>query len=205
MAITTLENIPTITELYKRGQLTAAASSPSPPSQSFNDRVSVYRGDITKLEVGAIVNAANGRLLGGGGVDYAIHRAAGPQLVRECATLDGCETGSAKITKGYDLPAERVIHAVGPIYKAAKAEEAEAALAGCYQKSLELAAEHGCGSVAFSSISTGIYGYPSLDASRVAAKTTRKFLEGPDGDKLTRVIFVTFETKDVEAYGETLP
>ncbi|CAI4213144.1 unnamed protein product [Parascedosporium putredinis] len=137
---------------------------PVPPSQSFNDRVSVYRGDITKLEVGAIVNAANGRLLGG-----------------------------------------RRSYTPWAVYKAAKAEEAKAALAGCYQKSLELAAEHGCGSVAFSSISTGIYGYPSLDASRVAAETTRKFLEGPDGDKLTRVIFVTFETKDVEAYGETLP
>ncbi|PKS05989.1 hypothetical protein jhhlp_007822 [Lomentospora prolificans] len=200
-----LKDIPTLTQLYKLEELRPAAKALRTASSSINDRVSVYRGDITKLEVGAIVNAANTSLLGGGGVDGAIHRAAGPELVRECYTLNGCDTGSAKITKGYRLPAERVIHAVGPVYRQLGADGAKAALSGCYQKSLELAVENNCGSIAFSAISTGIYGYPSNDAAQVAAETTRNFLDGPDGEKLSRVIFVTFEMKDVVAYNNILP
>jgi O-acetyl-ADP-ribose deacetylase (regulator of RNase III) len=205
MSAVALNEIPTLTQLYQRGDLTPVANPLRPASPNFNDRVSVYRGDITRLHVGAIVNAANESLLGGGGVDGAIHRAAGPELVNECYTLDGCDTGDAKITKGYQLPADRVIHAVGPVYRQLGRERAEAALRGCYRRSLELAVENDCRSVAFSAISTGIYGYPSLDAARVACETTREFLEGKDGESLRRVIFVTFETKDVVAYKEAVP
>ena len=157
------------------------------------------------MEVDAIVNAANNSLLGGGGVDGAIHRAAGPELLDECRTLDGCDTGSAKITDAYELPCKKVIHAVGPVYSSRHKEECEEDLAGCYTTSLRLAVANSCKSIAFSALSTGIYGYPSNSAAPVAIKAVKDFLESEDGDKLEKVVFTTFVQKDVDAYNRWLP
>lgn len=200
--------IPTLSLLYRLKKLVPAESDPethAKPSQSFNDRVGLIRGDITKLKVDAIVNAANESLLGGGGVDGAIHSAAGPGLLKECRTLKGCETGSAKITGAYDLPCKKVIHAVGPVYNRNFIDESAQDLASCYTTSLKLAVENDCKSIAFSALSTGIYGYPSNDAAPVAMGAVKKFLEGEDGDKLEKVVFTTFVMKDVDAYNHWLP
>lgn len=209
MATVTVGEIPTISLLYRLKKLTAATfeteSEIPKPSQSFNDRIGVFTGDITKLEVGAIVNAANRSLLGGGGVDGAIHRAAGDGLYKECRKLDGCATGSAKITNAYKLPCEKVIHAVGPIFESEYEEDCAELLAGCYTTSLQLAVANGCKSIAFSTLSTGIYGYPSGRAAPVAIKAMKDFLDGEDGDKLELVIFCTFVQKDVDAYSHWLP
>lgn len=139
------------------------------------ERLKVIQTDITTLEVDAIVNAANSTLLGGGGVDGAIHRAAGSQLREECRTLGGCKTGEAKITKGHKLPAQHVIHTVGPVYH--RDPQPEVLLANAYRSSLRLATEHQLKSVAFPSISTGVYGYPIEDATRIAVDTIQKHLE----------------------------
>lgn len=151
--------------------------------------VEIVIADITTLEVDAVVNAANRTLLGGGGVDGAIHRAAGPELREECASLGGCETGGAKITRGYGLPAAHVIHAVGPIWHGGVSGE-EAALANCYAASLKLAAEAGLKSIAFSSIATGVYGFPPDRAAEIAVATTLGRLG--EAGSLERVVFCCF-------------
>ncbi|ORX99963.1 hypothetical protein BCR34DRAFT_606447 [Clohesyomyces aquaticus] len=205
-----LSEIPSLTLLYKLNKLIPAENvDPSTlptPSAAFNDKISVVRKDITTLAVDSIVNAANNSLLGGGGVDGAIHRAAGPDLYDECETLDGCETGSAKITDGYELPAKKVIHAVGPVYWITKREGRHTELlSGCYRKSLELAVENGLTSIAFSALSTGVYGYPSGEASETALRTVREFMEEGNADSLERIVFCNFMVKDEDAYFENIP
>ncbi|MFA5164738.1 MAG: O-acetyl-ADP-ribose deacetylase [Candidatus Omnitrophota bacterium] len=153
-------------------------------------RIEIVQGDITALAVDAIVNAANKSLLGGGGVDGAIHRAAGPRLLAECATLGGCETGGAKITKGYNLPAKYVIHTVGPVWRDGKHGEPEL-LASCYRNSLELAKKYGLKSIAFPSISTGAYRFPKELAAPIAMKAAQEFIEKNPG-ALDRIVFVEF-------------
>ena len=161
------------------------------------DRIEITRGDITQQQVDAIVNAANSSLLGGGGVDGAIHRAAGPELLAECRTLGGCATGNAKMTRGYRLPARHVIHTVGPVWQGGGAGEAEK-LASCYRRSLELAHAAGLRTVAFPSISTGVYGYPVERAARVALVAVRTFLA--EHALPERVTMVCFTDGDVAAY-----
>ncbi len=162
--------------------------------------IELLQTDITTLEVDAIVNAANTSLLGGGGVDGAIHRAAGPKLLDECRTLDGCPTGQAKITAGYKLPASYVIHTVGPVYHA-KAQDAEL-LASCYSNSLALAGQHELKSIAFPAISTGVYGYPLEKATPIALETTLKELL--KHSSIDRVVFALFSAKALSVYTKTL-
>ncbi|EDU48172.1 MACRO domain containing protein 1 [Pyrenophora tritici-repentis] len=207
MTSISLDEMPTLTLLYKLKKIKVPDAKASyEPSAALNDKISVIRQDITTLAVDAIVNAANNSLLGGGGVDGAIHRAAGPKLVEECETLDGCDTGSAKITDGYELPSKKVIHSVGPIYWKEGASRSAELLSGCYRTSLELAVDNECRSIAFSALSTGVYGYPSGEASLVALETVRKFLqEEGKAEKLDRVIFCNFLPKDEDAYFKNIP
>ena len=160
------------------------------------DKLEVMQGDITQLAVDAIVNAANTSLLGGGGVDGAIHRAAGKELLAECRTLGGCPTGEARITGGYNLPARRVIHTVGPVYSGKPKDET--LLTGCYQNSLQLAVDNDLESIAFPAISCGVYGYPIEKACKIAVNTSCAFLKS--NPTITRVIFMLFSPADLEVY-----
>ncbi|RDA92148.1 hypothetical protein CP533_5574 [Ophiocordyceps camponoti-saundersi (nom. inval.)] len=202
--IRSIQDIPTLTQLYASSKLIPQASPSRQPSAAINSRVSVTSGDITKLRLDAIVNAANSSLLGGGGVDGAIHRAAGPELVKECSLVGGCPTGQARITAGYELPAKHVIHTVGPVYSHSNPHESQRLLRDCYRESLELAAKSGVRTLAFSCISTGVYGYPSRDAAQIACETARDFLD-KDVGAIQRLVFVTFEEKDKNAYQTALP
>ena len=165
------------------------------------NRIEIVAADITTLAVDAIVNAANTSLLGGGGVDGAIHRAAGPELLAECRTLGGCETGRAKITRGYRLPARWVIHAVGPVWRDGSHGEPEL-LASAYRESLRLAAEHDARTVAFPAISCGVYGYPVDKAAAIAVSGVRRFLDADE--RIERVTLTCFGTAVLQAYRRAL-
>jgi O-acetyl-ADP-ribose deacetylase (regulator of RNase III) len=167
----------------------------------MKEKIEIIQADITTLEIEAIVNAANTKLLGGGGVDGAIHRAAGPELLEECRQLHGCATGEAKITDGYRLPAGKVIHTVGPVWHGGDRGEPEL-LANCYRNSLKLAAAANLTSVAFPSISTGVYRYPLEQACRIALTETLQFLQLPSS--IVKVVFCCFSEQDVAAYREAL-
>lgn len=158
--------------------------------------VKIHKGDITRLNTDAIVNAANSSLLGGGGVDGAIHRAAGPDLLKECRTLGGCPTGEAKMTKGYRLPARFVIHTVGPVWYGGERKEKEL-LARCYRNSVRLAVAHGLRSIAFPAISTGVYGFPFGEASKIALRTLKSL---PEISSLDQVVFVLHSEEDYKVF-----
>ena len=164
------------------------------------DKIEIQQGDITRLKVDAIVNAANTSLLGGGGVDGAIHRAAGPRLVAECQTLGGCPTGEARMTSGYNLPAKYIIHTVGPIYRG-RLQDAEK-LAACYHNSLQLAVENRIQTIAFPAISCGAYGYPIKDASCIALQSAIDFLR--QHNTLKRIVFICFSESDRQVYASVL-
>jgi O-acetyl-ADP-ribose deacetylase (regulator of RNase III) len=165
------------------------------------NRIELFKGDITSLKVDAIVNAANSALLGGGGVDGAIHRAAGKELLAECRNLNGCETGDAKITKAYNLPVKFVIHTVGPVWHGGRSGEPEK-LASCYRRSLEVAIENGVKTIAFPNISTGVYGYPKIEAAEIAVKAVLSFLNSHN--ELELVIFCVFDDENFMIYRNLL-
>jgi len=214
-----LASLPSLTSLYASKSLLPPTSIPAKlqPSKEFNDRVHLWQGDITKLEVTAIVNAANKSLLGGGGVDGAIHSAAGPSLKSYCRTLNGVETGQAKISPGFGLPSSFVIHTAGPIYESYENKgECKTLLEGCYKSALKCAVDddeksgkdggEGVESIAFCGISTGIYGYPIEPATHVALGTVRDFLENdPNQSKVRHIIFTCFPDRDMRCYEKLLP
>jgi len=203
-----LSEIPTLSLLYKLHRLSPSDTPRKDAKSFYNDKISLIRHDITALGTDAIVNAANESLLGGGGVDGAIHRAAGPDLLEECRTLHGCDTGDAKITKAYCLPCEKVIHAVGPVYASAKRKGLHSRLlSSCYTRSLDLAVGNECTSIAFSALSTGVYGYPSYEAAETAIAAVKGWLEADEerAERIERVVFCSFLQKDERAYEELIP
>jgi len=200
-----LRDIRTIGELYKRSILKAPEKLRYKANSSHLDRISLFQGDITKLELDAIVNAANKSLLGGGGVDGAIHFAAGRKLLEECRGLNGCLTGESKITRGYNLPSHHVIHTVGPVYSSSEVETKARQLASCYNTCLHLAVENSLRHIAFPSVSTGVYGYPVEDATHIALDEVRCFYDSEIGSKLDRVVFVVWSDKDKRVYEELIP
>ncbi|KAJ6494692.1 hypothetical protein C8R47DRAFT_1116813 [Mycena vitilis] len=199
-----LADIKTIGQLFQTGVLKAAAKNRYKANAEFLTRVSLFQGDITVMEVDSIVNAANRSLLGGGGVDGAIHAAAGRKLLEECRTLGGCETGDSKITAAYKLPSKTIIHTVGPVYSRSDVETRAQQLESCYRTSLSLAVDRNLKHIAFPSISTGIYGYPIEDATHIALDVVRRFCDS-DGSKLDRIIFVVWSNKDKEVYETLIP
>jgi len=203
--IVRLAEIKTVRQLFQAEVIKDAAKHRYKANADFLDRVSLFQGDITLMEVDSIVNAANKSLLGGGGVDGAIHSAAGNKLYKECKTLGGCETGDAKITSAYRLPSKHIIHTVGPIYSRSDVETRAQQLDSCYKTSLNLAVEHNLKHIAFPSISTGIYGYPIQDATHIALDVVRRFCESDVGSKLDRIIFVVWSNKDKEVYETLIP
>ncbi|KAM0348614.1 hypothetical protein ACHAPU_004049 [Fusarium lateritium] len=210
MATRGVAEIPSLTQLYRNSEsalsqaaLASKKQSDYTASDSINERVGLVRGDITKLRLDAIVNAANSSLQGGLGVDGAIHAAAGRELVRESQPMAPLGTGEAVITKGYNLPAKHVIHTVGPIYNSDPSPRKS--LANCYRESLRVAVQNDLKTVAFSAISTGVYRFPNSSAAKIACKTVREFLDSEEGSNLIRVVFVTFVPPDVDAYNEMIP
>ncbi|XP_018350994.1 PREDICTED: macro domain-containing protein CT2219-like [Trachymyrmex septentrionalis] len=197
--VTTLDQICTWSEYWDKNKsnITKTVEKAEKVDETLAKKVCMWQGDITSLEIDAIVNAANSSLLGGGGVDGAIHRAAGPYLRKECATLKGCKVGEAKITGGYELPAKYIIHTVGP-----QGEKSDK-LKECYENSLTLAKENRLRTIAFPCISTGIYGYPQRPAAKVAISTVKKFLLD-NKDTVDRVIFCLFLDTDKDIYEELL-
>ncbi|KAJ5161279.1 hypothetical protein N7492_006671 [Penicillium capsulatum] len=206
--VKSLAELATLSTLYRQGQL-VPISTTYQPVQTLNDSITSLVWDITKLQVDCIVNAANTSLLGGGGVDGAIHRSAGPQLLEECLQLNGCDYGEAKITSAYNLPCKRVIHTVGPIYDRALRSDPglpDKLLRSCYRRSLEVAVANNIRTIAFPSVSTGIYGYPIKAAALAATDEVRKFLEASENkDKIERIIFCLFRPEDADAYAEAIP
>ncbi|WVQ77397.1 hypothetical protein IAR50_007082 [Cryptococcus sp. DSM 104548] len=202
--IVSVKELPTLQAQYEAADLPTLPEEGVPKytfDKKLNERITIWRGDITFLESDMIVNAANSSLLGGGGVDGAIHRAAGPNLKKECRTLNGAETGETKFTNAYNLPSKKIAHTVGPIY--ANADESAPLLASCYRSSLEGCKQYGGGSIGFSSISTGVYGYPIKDATHIALETTRNFLE--QDNTVTNVIYVVFSPRDEAIYRQLAP
>ncbi|XP_075404136.1 ADP-ribose glycohydrolase MACROD1 isoform X2 [Tenrec ecaudatus] len=198
-----LKKIPTWKEMA-RGAAVKVEEPKYKKDKQLNDKISLFRGDITKLEVDAIVNAANSSLLGGGGVDGCIHRAAGPLLTDECRTLQNCETGQAKITGGYRLPAKYVIHTVGPMVHGEPSANQVAELRSCYQSCLALLLQHKLRSAAFPCISTGVFGYPNEAAAEVVLATMREWLE-QHKDKVDRLVICVFLEKDEGIYQHLFP
>ncbi|XP_060110699.1 ADP-ribose glycohydrolase MACROD1 isoform X3 [Heteronotia binoei] len=199
-----LKQIPSWKEMAKSARVKPPEEAVYPKDNHLNEKISLFRGDITKLEVDAIVNAANSSLLGGGGVDGCIHRAAGPLLKEECRTLNGCETSKAKISCGYRLPAKYIIHTVGPIAQGEPSAAQEAELSGCYKNSLKLAVENKLRTVVFPCISTGVFGYPNEAAAEVVLHTLHKWLED-NKEKVDRIILCVFLEIDEMIYKEKLP
>lgn len=200
-----LADIPSITALYRTGKTLSQAVKV--PNAVFNEKIAIITHDITKLKVDAIVNAANTSLLGGGGVDGAIHAAAGRGLLNECKSLNGCAVGGAKVTDAYALPCKKVIHTVGPQYSQSQSSTGiqSEQLRSCYRNCLELAVANDLRSIAFSAISTGIYGYPKVEAAEIAIGEVRRFLDSGEGDTLEKIIFCNFSQPDYDIYLKEIP
>ena len=204
--ILALDAIPCLTQLYDRGALSAAASAAHPPNARLNARVGLVRHDITRIAADGIVNAANESLLGGGGVDGAVHRGAGPRLLDACVLLGGCRPGEAKATAGFDLPARKVVHTVGPVYyRATDKKRAAEVLRSCYRRSLEVGEQNRLTSLVFCPVATGIYGYPNEEAAEIAISEVRRYLDEGRGGNYSMVVFTNILAVDYDPYLALLP